>query len=213
MTAAVTHPQTAIPAVARPRVLADLFAGSRSREAALVLAGTAIIILAGRLAIPLPFTPVPISLATFAVIGTGAAFGARRAAASAGLYLVLGVLGAPVFADGRSGWAFASFGYVIGYVVAAVVVGGLAQRGASGRAWTMGACAVVGTALVYVFGVAWMVVSLGIGLSQAVQLGVVPFLVGDALKIMVLAGVIPPAWRRLSRPAATSASVSASVSV
>ena len=198
MSTLATHPIRAHRTAASPRVLADVLAGSRAREAALVLGATALIIVAGRVSIPLPFTPVPISLATLAVLGAGATLGARRAAASAGLYLALGVAGAPVFADGRSGWEFASFGYIVGYVAAAVILGWLAQRGASRHAWSMAASALVGTGVVYICGIAWMMASLGLGLAEALALGALPFLAGDALKIAVLAGAVPAAWRLLT---------------
>ena len=112
MTAAPTYP-----------VLADLLPKSRAKEVALLLAGTLLLTIAGQIAVPLWFTPVPLSLATFAVVLEGAALGPWRAVGSVGLYLVLGMAGAPLFADQHSGWAFASFGYIVGYVPAAMVVG------------------------------------------------------------------------------------------
>lgn len=187
------------PGQTRPaRVLADLVGGTRTREIALVLAATAVLVLAGRIVIPLPFTPVPISLATLGVVLTGAALGPVRAAASSGLYLALGVLGAPVFADGRTGWAFASFGYVIGYVLAAILVGWLASRGADRSVWRMGAAAGAGAVVVYVVGLAWLMPFLGVGLREGLAMGVLPFLVGDALKTVVAATALPVARRALT---------------
>lgn len=183
----------------RVRVLADLVAGTRLRDAALVLAGTAVIILAGRIAIPLPFTPVPISLATLGVLLTGATLGPVRALASSGLYLALGVLGAPVFAGGGAGWAFASFGYVIGYALAAALVGWLASRGWDRSVGRMALAMVLGGATVYVAGLAWMLPFLGVGLHEGVAMGVLPFLIGDALKTVVGATTLPVAWRLLGR--------------
>ena len=120
----------------RTPVLADLIPGTRVRDIALVLVGTLFIAVSGFILIPLPFTPVPLSLATFAVLLTGAALGPVRGVLSAALYLVLGVVGLPIFGNGFSGWAFASFGYIIGYVVAAVIPAlspGTAPTETSGR--------------------------------------------------------------------------------
>lgn len=193
MSTVATHPQPPARSGTRTRVLADLVAGSTSREVAIVLAGTALIVLAGRLAIPLPFTPVPVSLSTMAVLGVAALSGARRSVLSSGLYVALGLFGVPVFVDGHTGWAFAAFGYTIGYVVASGVLGALAQRGWTGRLVTWAPAVVVSTLCVYVPGVAWLTVFLGIPPAQAVSVGVVPFLLGDALKAAVLIGALPAA--------------------
>lgn len=181
------------------RVLADLVPGTRTRDLVLVLAATALLVIAGRIAIPLPFTPVPISLATLGVVLTGAVLGPVRALASSGLYLLLGVLGAPVFADGGAGWAFASFGYVIGYVLAAALVGWLAARGWDRSVWRMALATVLGSAVVYAAGLAWLVPFLGVGLREGLALGVVPFLIGDALKTLVAATCLPLAWKMVQR--------------
>ncbi len=176
------------------RVPGDRLAGTRVREAALVLAGTAILVLAGRVTIPLPFTPVPVSLATLAVLLEGPVLGPRRASASTGLYLVLGLIGIPVFAGGASGWAFSSFGYIIGYLVAALVVGALAERGAGRSVGRMAGVAVLGSAIIYAVGLAWLVPWLGIGVREGLALGVVPFLIGDVVKIVLTAGLVPAVW-------------------
>lgn len=196
-----THPSAAARPALHARVLADLVAGTRSREVAIVLAGTALIVLAGRLAIPLPFTPVPISLSTLAVLGLAATTGARRSVLSAALYTVLGLVGLPVFVDGHSGWGFAAFGYTLGYVAAAALLGVLAQRGWSRRVRTLAPAVVVSTLCVYVPGVVWLVAFLGISPARALAVGVVPFLPGDALKAAVLLGTVPTAWHLLeTRP-------------
>src|SRR5690625_3346336 len=118
-------------------VLADLIPGRTLalpvralRTAALILGGTAFLAIASQVAVPLPFTPVPVSLATGAVVLLGAGLGPRLGTASALLYLIAGMAGAPIFAEQGFGWAFASFGYVIGYVPAAYIAGVLARRAA-----------------------------------------------------------------------------------
>ncbi|MGO2747309.1 biotin transporter BioY [Microbacterium sp.] len=192
MSATTTH-------APRVPVLADLVPGARVRDVALVLIGTAFITVAGYIAIPLPFTPVPLSLATFAVLLTGAGLGPLRGGASAGLYLVLGLIGVPLFANGSAGWAFSSFGYIVGYVVAALIVGVLARRRSDRNVWSTLGLAALGTLAIYAFGVPWLAAFLGVDLVTALTLGVVPFLVGDAIKVAAMAGLLPLTWRAVGR--------------
>lgn len=180
-------------------VLADLVPGARVRDVALTLAGTAFITVAGYIAIPLPFTPVPLSLATFAVLLTGAALGPARGATSALLYLVLGVVGVPLFAGGNAGWAFSSFGYIVGYVIAALLVGSLARRRADRTALSTIGLAGLGSLTIYACGVPWLAGFVGVDLATAITLGVVPFLIGDAIKIVAMAGLLPGTWRLVDR--------------
>ena len=120
---------TASPALRRDRVLADRLGGTLAREAVLVVAGTLVLTLMARLSVPLPFTPVPVSLGTLGALSVGALGGARRSLLSVVLYTALGVAGAPVFAEDHVGWAFASFGYVLGYALVAMIAGAAAEAG------------------------------------------------------------------------------------
>ncbi|EWS81336.1 biotin biosynthesis protein BioY [Brachybacterium phenoliresistens] len=184
------------PALARPGAhLADALPGGLTRDVLLVLAGTALIVLAAPLTIPLPFTPVPIALSTFAVFAVGASLGPLRGVLSAALYLAIGVAGAPVFSGGQSGVGIPTFGYIIGFVIAAAVVGRLASHRADRHVPGTLALGALGTLAMYACGVPWLAVSLGIGLREAIMLGVVPFLLGDALKVLALAGLLPTAWK------------------
>lgn len=180
-------------------VLADLVPGARVRDIALTLAGTAFITVAGYIAIPLPFTPVPLSLATFAVLLTGAALGPVRGSASALIYLALGVVGVPLFAGGNAGWAFSSFGYIVGYVIAGLLVGALARRRADRGVLSTIGLAGLGSVAIYACGVPWLAVFAGVDIPTAIGLGVVPFLIGDAIKIVVMAGLLPGTWRLVDR--------------
>ena len=112
----------------RPRVLADLLPGSLLRDVLLVAAAAALTGLAAQVSIPL--VPVPVTLQTFTVLLAGAALGPLRGGASMLLYLAVGAAGVPWFAEQNSGIALPTFGYIVGFVVAAAVVGGLARRGA-----------------------------------------------------------------------------------
>ncbi len=182
-------------AATRPRVLADLVPGELVRDVALVVSAAALTGLAAQIAVPLPFTPVPLSLQTLTVLLAGAALGPLRGGAAMGLYLLAGVVGVPWFSEQRSGWEFASFGYIVGFVLAAVVVGACARRGADRTVIGSTGLMVLGNLLIYALGVSWLAVSLGVDLPTALGLGAVPFLVGDALKIVIAAGLLPAAWR------------------
>ena len=179
----------------RRRVLADLVPGALVRDVVLVIAAAVLTGIAAQILIKLPFTPVPISLQTLTVLLAGAALGPMRGGMAMILYLVAGLVGVPWFSEQRSGWEFASFGYIIGFVAAAVVVGALARRGADrtvlSAAWMM----VLGNLVIYVFGVAWLASWLAVDLPTALELGVWPFLIGDALKIALAAGLLPAAWK------------------
>jgi biotin transport system substrate-specific component len=186
---------TSVTTAAQRRVLADLLPGSLVRDVVLVLGAAALTGLAAQVLIPLPFTPVPITLQTFTVLLSGAALGPVRGTASMLLYLVVGVAGFGWFAEGRSGIAFPSFGYIVGFVVAAALVGALARRGADrGVLGTIGLM-VAGNLVIYAIGLPWLTVALGVDLATGLELGVTPFLIGDALKIALAAGLLPIAWR------------------
>lgn len=167
------------------------------RDAILIILGTIIVAVFAQLKIALPFTPVPLTGQTFAVLLTGAALGAKRGAASMFLYLALGGLGLPVFAGGAAGWAYlsgATLGYLVGFVIAALVIGRLAERGLERNVSTSILPFLVGTIVIYVCGVAWLGFVLG-SFREAVVAGVLPFLPGDALKIAAAALALPGAWK------------------
>ncbi|WP_163541573.1 biotin transporter BioY [Occultella kanbiaonis] len=180
-----------------PPVLGDLLPATRLRDAALVVGGATTVALVGQISVPLPFTPVPLTLGTFAALAVGAALGPVRATFSLGLFLVAGIVGAPVFAGWGSGWEAASFGYALGYLPAAALAGWLAARGADRSVWRAAAMYAAAGAVIYLFGVPWFMVALGVGLPEAIALGVLPFLVGDALKAAAVALLLPGTWRLL----------------
>lgn len=157
---------------------------------------------AGRVAIDLPFSPVPITGQTLIVLLAGAALGCRRGAASQIAYLAEGAVGLPVFAGGTGG-ALALIGptggYLIGFVAAAAVVGWLIERGSSRHALASVATMLVGSAVVYVFGVAWLSHLIPGGTSVALAQGVFPFIPGDVLKSLIAAGVVPSARWTIAR--------------
>ncbi|GAA1783240.1 biotin transporter BioY [Luedemannella flava] len=184
------------------RVLADVWPRSAGREVALVVGAAALVGVAAQIAVPVPGSPVPITGQTFAVLLAGAALGPARGAASMLLYVIAGAAGLPWFAGGTSGVPTATFGYLIGFVLAAGIVGRLAAGGADRRAWRTIGMMAAGTALIYLIGVPWLMVAVKVDLSRALTLGLFPYLPGDALKAVVAAGVLPTAWRLLGRRSA-----------
>lgn len=198
---------SSIPAVSSGRlVLADRLPRTWVHTAVVVLGAAVVTGLVAHLRVPLPFTPVPIVGTTFAVLLAGAALGPARGMASQLLFLGFGMLGLPLFAGGADGGTGmhvvfgASGGYFIGFVVAAGVVGACARRGLDRSPAGMAFAFALGTGVIYLFGAPVLAIVGGYSLGEALLLGVVPFLIGDALKA-VLAGVALPTVWRLTREA------------
>lgn len=186
-----------------PGVLADAFGRTAVRNVVLVITGAAFVGLAAQVVIPLPFTPVPLTGQTFAVLLTAASLGMWRGMASMGLYALAGLAGVPWFAGGSSaftgGALVVSFGYVVGFIAAAAVVGRLAERGATRTALRTAGLMVLGNAVIYTFGALWLAAAIGVSVSTAISLGVTPFLLGDALKVALAAGLFPLAWAAVQK--------------
>ena len=182
-----------------PRVLADVVARSWVANVVLVLGGAAFVGISAQVIIPLPFTPVPLTLQTFAVLLVGAALGTWRGVASMVVYAAVGVVGVPWFSGGSSGWGGASFGYILGFIVAAGVVGRMAERGATLTAVRTAGLMVIGNLVIYAIGVTYLKFAIDVTWGSALALGVAPFLIGDALKIALAAGLLPGTWRLLAR--------------
>lgn len=171
-------------------------------DALLVLAGTGFVALAAQVSFVLPFTPVPITGQTFAVVLVGASLGALLGLASLGLYLFVGALGAPVYADGVGGWDILTGptgGYIVGFVLAAVVAGYLAQRRWDRRFSSAVAAMLTGNVLVYAVGLPWLAENLDTGFEQTLEAGLYPFVVGDLLKLYLAGALLPGAWRLVAR--------------
>lgn len=183
----------------RPLVLADLLPGALVRDGLLVVGAAGFVGLLAQISIHLSFTPVPITGQTLGVLLAGTALGWRRGAASMALYAVAGVAGVPWFAGHSSGYPEATFGYILGFVLAAALCGRLAERGADRSVVKSLPAMVLGDAVIYAAGVTWLAISLQVGAGKAIALGLTPFLIGDALKTALAALLLPGAWKLAGR--------------
>jgi biotin transport system substrate-specific component len=191
---------TLAPSVQRP-VLADrVFPRRLALDAVLVVAGAALVTILAQVSIPLQ--PVPITGQTLAVLLVGATLGAVRGATSLLLYAALGLVGLPVFAPqadgshvvGGAALMSPSFGYIIGFVFAAAIVGWLSERKWDRKILKALVTFVGGSVVVFAFGLPWLAVALGTDLPTTLEYGLWPFLIGGAIKALIAAGVLPLAW-------------------
>lgn len=185
---------TTAPAV----LLTRLAPRSRVASAAAVVGFALFTALMAQLEIPLWFTPVPITGQTLAVLLTGAALGLRRGAAAQALYVGLGAIGLPFYSGGDGGWVAATGatgGYLVGFVLAAALVGALAERRHDRSVLTAVPAFLTGTVVIYLCGVGWLAGFLDVGAVRAMELGLVPFVVGDLVKVALAGVLLPTAWR------------------
>lgn len=157
----------------------------------------ALICIAGPLTIPMG--PIPLSLATFAVYLAGAVTGKKYGTTAVGLYLLIGIIGVPVFSGFSGGFqklAGVTGGYLIGYLPCAFLSGIGAERAEKkGRRWLLPVMMTAGTAVLYAIGTAWFMIQTGNALGAALSLCVIPFLPGDAVKILA-ASILSPMIRK-----------------
>ena len=171
------------------------------RWAALAVVGTILLTISAK--IQVPFYPVPMTMQTLVVLTIGAAFGWRLGSATVLLYLAEGAMGLPVFSgtpEKGIGLAYMggfTGGYLVGFVLAAGLVGWLAERGWDRSVFTLFAAMTMGTALIFVFGIAWLTVL--IGFEKALTFGLYPFVWGAVLKITLGAAIMPLAWTAVRR--------------
>jgi biotin transport system substrate-specific component len=178
---------------------------SRARHLALIIGGALLIALSANYVVPVPGSPVPVTGQTFAVLLVGGALGTRRGVLSVGLYLVLGLF-LPVYAEHESGIETiasvqggsivlgATGGYLLGFLLAAAVVGRLAELGWDRKLAGAILAMAIGNALIYAVGLPWLMIAADLTFAQAIQLGLAPFLVGDIVKLALAGAVFPVAW-------------------
>jgi len=169
------------------------------RAAYLAFLGSAIVAIAAQVNVPM--VPVPMTLQTLAVLAIGGAYGARLGAATLALYALEGAIGFPVFAEMKAGLAVLmgpTGGFIIGFILAAGLVGWLAERGWDRNILKMFAAMMAGAVILYIPGLAWLHQFTN-GLAQTYEWGLAPFILGDLVKAALAAFCFPAAWHLLSR--------------
>ena len=173
---------------------------TRVRHIALVVAGALFILLTAQIYIVR--SPVPLTGQTFGVLVAAGALGARRGFAAVALYIALGLVGLPFFAEGKGGLAVlvgATGGYLVGFAVAGILVGRLAELGWDRRLGGALAMMIAGSVVIYAIGLPWLKVVTGMSLDATIANGLTPFVVWDAAKLAVAAALFPTAWWLVGR--------------
>ena len=220
-----------------PRIQTDSRIAALARDIALMVGFVGFVALFAQIAVRLPWTTVPITGQTFAVLVTGGALGARRGAGSLSIYMLMGMIGLSVFAPGSPGvtgtwdihfilpwrgshalpWDITSGGYIVGFILAAALVGWLAERQWDRKPWVHFGM-LLGNVVVYIPGVLWLAYLIGSGWinpaaqkpladliagsgtwDKALQGGLYPFIVGDLMKLLLASLTLPAAWSLVTR--------------
>ncbi len=188
-------------------VLAEAFGANegtalRIKQVALVVLGIAVLAISAKIKVPM--WPVPVTMGTFAVLTLGAAYGARLGLATILGYLLVGALGFDVFAgssaeaNGLSYMMGGTGGYLVGYVLATVLLGALARQGWDRSAGKMAGALLLGNVIIYVPGLIWLGMLYGWD-KPILQWGLTPFLIGDALKLALATMAVPGLWALVGR--------------
>ena len=194
-------------AASQPRVLAEVIRTPWVRDIALIAVATVSIAAAAQVAIPLPFSPVPLTLQTLAVLLSASALGAWRSITATSAYFGLALAGLPVLAPQTDGthvvgvdvFSMASLGYVLGFIVASFVVGRMAENGYSSSPRKMAVAMIAGNAAIYTVGMVVLQAITGATLAQTFEWGMFPFIIGDIIKIALAAGILPAAWAAVNK--------------
>jgi biotin transport system substrate-specific component len=182
-----------------------------TRAILLAILGSAIVAIAAQISVPM--LPVPMTLQTLAVLAVGAAYGARLGAITLALYALEGAAGLPVFANFQAGLylptgeILATGGFIIGFILAAGLVGYLVEKGWGASVFKLSGAMLLGAAVVYIPGLIWLVGWLGVmkgmdvpsAITAAVAAGALPFIIGDIIKAILAALAFPAAFSLLGR--------------
>ena len=175
-------------------------------QALFVVGGVGFIALLAQISVPVPGSPVPVTGQTLAVLLIGTTYGARLGLITFASYLLAGIAGAPVFAHsatspnhGITRLTGATGGYLVGMLVASLLLGYLADRKADQKFKTSFPALLLGDVVIFAFGLTWLHASLDMTWAQTFKAGFTPFIVGEALKIAITATSLPLVWRRISR--------------
>lgn len=170
-------------------------------HALLIFGGSLFVALCAQIRFPLPFTPVPITAQTLGVLLVGSLLGGYAGAGSMLLYLTMALVGLPFFTGGGAGIEHlygATGGYLVAFPLAALVVGRLAERGWDRRVPTTVLSMLIGNGIIYLLGVAWLAAFVGV--QTAILTGMLPFIAGDIIKIVIGCVVLPGGWRLIKKP-------------
>ncbi|HEY0756316.1 MAG TPA: biotin transporter BioY [Ktedonobacteraceae bacterium] len=212
-------------AIAPGTTLADYLVPTREsrtlnlvRDAALIIGFSLFVALCAQVSLQLSFTPVPVTLQTLGVLLTGAALGSKRGGLAMLLYLAEGSAHLPFFAGGTGGFPLFTGGYLFGFVIAAFVVGWLCERGLDRSLFTSAIAMLPGSIIIYLVGAFWLGIALlrnpavarafgmsHVTVSGVIALGITPYLIGDLLKLIVAALLLPAAWALVRRVKGTRA--------
>ncbi|MDF1479889.1 biotin transporter BioY [Leifsonia sp. H3M29-4] len=192
-------------AIGRPTLVDRIFSRTLAVDLVLIAAGAALTAIAAQIAVPM--FPVPITGQTLAVLLVGMSLGAVRGGLSMGLYAALGIVGLPVFSDASSGWgviAGPTGGYIIGFVLAAVLTGWLAQLTWDRKVLKAFLAFLAGTAVTFIAGNIWLAAWLGAAgfpndLDSVLRAGLYPFIIGGVIKAALGAGILSAAWFAVER--------------
>ena len=175
-------------------------------EALFVVGGIGFISLLAQISLPVPGSPVPVTGQTLAVLLIGTTYGARLGFITFATYLLAGIAGAPIFAPsatsanhGLDRLVGATGGYLIGMLVASLLLGYLADRKADQKFRTSFPALFLGDLVIFTFGLAWLHASLDMTWAATIKAGLTPFILGEALKIAITATSLPLVWRKISR--------------
>jgi biotin transport system substrate-specific component len=167
-------------------------------EIALVALGIAWVVALAQVVIPLPFTPVMLSLGTFGALSLGGAYGAKRSLITLSTYWALGIVGVPVFQGFKSGMSVTA-GYAFGFIIAAVIVGKISESAAQKSHLKTFAAWAIASAVILLLGAAWLTYSMHLTVQQGVLKGIIPFIIGDTIKAIVAAGIFPLGYKIVNK--------------
>jgi len=169
-------------------------------QVACAFAGSVLVAGLAQVSVKLPFTPVPITGQTLGVLLVGAALGPGLGALSMGLYLLEGAIGLPFYAEGRAGLDLlglgsATGGYLWGFLLAGALVGWLSRRGWDRSVRSSIGAMLLGNVVIYAAGVPWLLAALDVPLAKGLEWGLYPFVIGDTIKLLLAASLLPGIWR------------------
>ena len=188
--------------ISSPYVIDSIWEKSKSSTYVQVGALTLLTIISAQVVIPLPFTPVPMTLQTFAILFGSAAIGPYKSTMAQFIYLLIAAIGFPVLASDKGGVEAlfgATAGYLFAFLVSSYVVGHVAKQLSTRKFINVFVGFFLGTFLIYFFGATWLAFYTGNGLAYGISKGVLPFVLGDIVKALLAASLLPVTWKLIKK--------------